>query len=196
MQALYFLATILTILILVIRILVKLIRKRPILKTIKVILYFFIIYILLWGIFYFKAKNQTVPLATDICFDDWCATVTSFEKAEKIGNQVPSGQFIILTIKMTNKAKGIAQKPSEPRVHIIDDNSHIWSASVAGQKALENVQGHLLPIDQRLELHQSLETKIVFDVSKNAKSLNALIEEGPFITKLLLRDDNKIFKIQ
>lgn len=196
MQTLYFLATILAILILVIIILVKLIRKKPISKTCRTLLVVFFLYVLLWTIFYFKASNQTVPLATDICFDDWCATVTSYEKTEKISNQVPSGQFIILTIKMTNKARGIAQKPSEPRVHIVDDNNHSWGVAIDGQKALENTQGQLFPIDQRLELHQSLETKLVFDIPKNSTNLKALIEEGPFITKLLLKSDNKVFQIQ
>ena len=196
MQTLYFLATILTILILVTIIVVNLIRKRPVLKTAKILLAVVTVYVFLWAMFYFKATQQTVPLFTDICFDDWCVTVTSYEKTEKIGNQAPFGQFVILTIIMKNKARRVAQKPSEPRVRIIDDNSNSWTTSIVGQQALENIQGHLFPIDHRLELNQSLETKLVFDVPKNAYNLKILIEEGPFITKLLLRSDNKVFQIQ
>ena len=196
MQTLYFAGTILIILILVFSIIVRFVHRRTVSKIIITLLAVSVLYVFLWIIFSLNATNQAVPLSTDICFDDWCATVTSYEKVKKIGRQVPSGQFIILTIKMTNKARGIAQKPSEPKVHIIDNNRHSWSTSMIGQNALDSMQGHLLPLDERLELHQSLETKLVFDVPKNSTNLTALIEEGPFVTKLLLKSDNKVFKIQ
>jgi hypothetical protein len=96
---------------------------------------------------------------------------------------------------MSNNAKGIAQKPSEPRVHIIDDNGNSYSFSPEGQLALEKQKGKQIPIDERLELHQSLETQLVFDVPKDAKGLKALIEEGPFITKLLFNENKEVFLI-
>jgi len=112
-----------------------------------------------------------------------------------LGNLKPGGQFIILHIKMSNRAKGIAQKPSEPRVHIKDEKGNSWSFSAQGQKELDNLIGNQIPIDQKLELHQSVETQVVFDIPQNAKKLYALIEEGPFITNLLLQDDKQVFLI-
>ena len=98
---------------------------------------------------------------------------------------------------MTNKARGIAQKPSEPRIHILDENGQTWSISTIGQKALEASEGFQIPIDERLELHQSLQTKIVFDIPKDAKGLKAIIEEGPpFITNLLLQNNKKVFLLK
>jgi hypothetical protein len=112
-----------------------------------------------------------------------------------LGNLKPGGQFIILHIKMSNRAKGIAQKPSEPRVHIKDEKGNSCSFSAQGQKELDNLIGNQIPIDQKLELHQSVETQVVFDIPQNAKKLYALIEEGPFITNLLLQDDKQVFLI-
>lgn len=152
----------------------------------------------LWGIFYLMSRDKPVPLRTDICFDDWCATVTKIEKPIFLGmeNQKlnPQGQFII-NIKMSNHARGIAQKPSEPRVHIIDEKGNSYSFSPVGQQTLEKQIGNQIPIDERLELNQSLETQLVFDIPKAAKRLKVLIEEGPFITKLLFNENRDVFLI-
>jgi hypothetical protein len=138
-------------------------------------------------------------LGTDICFDDWCATVTKIErpKAVSIDNQefIPNGQLLILNIKMSNQAKGIAQKPSEPRVHIIDEKGKSYSFSARGQQALENQIGKQIPVDIRLELHQSLETKLVFDIPKEAKNLEVRIDEGPTLAKLLFNENKEVFLV-
>lgn len=134
-------------------------------------------------------------MGTDVRFDDWCATITKIEHSVTIGGEKPNGQFIVLHITMTNRARGIAQRPSEPRVHIIDSHGHYWAYSEKGQQALEKVSGKQIPLDQRLELHQALDTQLVFDVTKDATDLKALIEEGPFITKLLLNDRKEVFSI-
>jgi len=96
---------------------------------------------------------------------------------------------------MSNHARGIAQKPSEPRVHIIDERGNSYSYSAEGQQALEKQIGNQIRLDQRLELHQSLETQLVFDIPKEAKNLKVLIEEGPFITKLLFNENREVFLI-
>ena len=196
MGTLIFIATILTIIILTIRILIKSVRRKSILTSVRLLAIVLLIYCVLWTIFYYISSTKAISLGTDICFDDWCATVTKIERLPTLGNVKANGLFIILHIKMSNKAKGIAQKPSEPRVHIIDDKGHSWTFSKQGQIAIDNLRGRQIPIDQKLELHQSLETNLVFDIPLDAKNCKVLIEEGPFITKVLLHDDNKVFLIQ
>jgi hypothetical protein len=153
-------------------------------------------YGLLWTIFYFKSADIAVPFGTDVCFDDWCATITQAERPKTLGKQNPHGQFIVLHITMSNHARGIAQKPSEPRIHIIDGQGNSWAFSREGQQALENEIGKQPLIDERLELHQSLETQLVFDIPQDAKNIKAIIEEGPFITKLLFQDNNEVFLLE
>ena len=195
MATLLFIGTVLIILILIIGIVIKTLRHKSLAASFTLLGIIFLTYTLLWTIFYFKSSNKEISLGTDICFDDWCVTVTKIERQSVLGNQKPSGQFIILHLKMSNQAKGIAQKPSEPRIHIKDEKENSWTFSAQGQKALENLIGNQIPIDQKLELHQSVETQLVFDIPQGAKKLYVLIEEGPFITKLLLQDDNQVFLI-
>ena len=196
MTTLVFFVTIMTIIILTIKTIIKAIKHKSILTSVRLLAAVILTYVVLWTIFYFISSNKTISLGTDICFDDWCATVTKIERQPAIGNERANGQFIILHIKMSNQARGIAQKPSEPRVHIIDDKGHSWTFSKQGQIAIDNLRGRQIPIDQKLELHQSLETNLVFDIPLDAKNCKVLIEEGPFITKVLLHDDNKVFLIQ
>jgi hypothetical protein len=200
MATLIFLGTLIAILILLINLIVKLFQQKSIIPTIKTLVIIILSYTLLWVFFFFFSSFKTVPLGTDICFDDWCATITRFEIRDTLGieNQVfsPIERFVILNIIMSNHARGIAQKPSEPRIHIMDDNGHYWSYSIEGQQALEKLEGKQTPIDIRLELHQSLETRLVFKVPDESKYLKAIIEEGPFITKLLFNDRKEVFLLQ
>jgi hypothetical protein len=200
MTTLIFLGTLIAILILFINLIVKLFHQKSIISTIKALVIIILSYTLLWVFFYFFSSFKTVPLGTDICFDDWCATITRFEMQDTLGieNQVinPIERFVILNIRMSNHARGIAQKPSEPRIHIMDDKGHYWAYSVEGQRALEKLEGKQTPIDIRLELHQSLETRLVFKVPYESKYLKAIIEEGPLITKLLFNDRKEVFLLQ
>ena len=197
MHELYFLVTFLTTVVLIITILIKSIRKKSIAKSLKTLSVVTILYLLLWSVSYFTSKLKPINLGEDICFDDWCATITSFERLENIGNQKATGRFFVLSVKMTNRARGISQKPSEPRIQIIDDRGNIWFVSTVGQKELEDLQGIQIPIDQRLELHQSLETKMVFDIPMGATGLKAIIKEGlQFMTNIILQDDKHVFKLK
>jgi hypothetical protein len=196
MATLIFFATFLSLLVLLVRLIIKIISRKSISSTLRIIATFLVSYLLIWCICYFTAKKIVVPFSSDVCFDDWCATIEQTEIADSIGSQKPTGKFVILSIRMTNKARGIEQAPSEPRVHIYDDAGHIWSLSVSGQQALEKQIGKQIPLTQRLTLNQSLQTKLVFDIPNNVKYLKAIIEEGPFITKLLFREDEKVFEIK
>lgn len=199
MTTLIFLGTIIALLIFLVRLIMKAIKRENIVSTFRAVVIIVLSYSVLWGFFYFISSDKVVPFGTDICFDDWCATVTKFERPETLGKGdqelFPHGQFLILNIKMSNQAKGIAQKPSEPRVHILDEKGNSYSFSTKGQQVLEKQNGKQIPIDKKLELHQSLETQLVFDIPKNARNLKVLIEEGPFITKLLFNEDREVFLI-
>ncbi len=192
MASLIFIATFITVFILILRVIIKLIQHKSSTSALRTIAVVLLGYGLLWTLFYFRSKETGVPFGTDVCFDDWCATITQAERLNTLGNQKPQGQFIVLHIKMSNHARGIAQKPSEPSVHIIDGQGHSWGFSKEGQQALENVAGKQIRIDAKLELHQSLETQLVFDIPSYAKNIKAIIEEGPFITKFLLPDDHEV----
>jgi hypothetical protein len=191
MTSLIFLAALLALVVLVIRLVVKLARRKPAGRSLAVIAIIVVGYGLGWAVFKLTQKVSPVPFGTQVCFDDWCATVTAAEK-KAIGDSL----LIALHMEMINNARGIAQTPSEPRVHLVDDRGNIWAYSVAAQKSYEKQNGPQPGMGHRLELHQSMETVLVFAVPPNAAGLSALIEEGPWITGLLFPVDEQVFLIR
>jgi hypothetical protein len=197
MSTLLLLAVIILVSVLIAGILSNAIRRKSVRKKARSLAGIVAAYALVWAICYFRSGDKPVPFNTDICFDDWCATVEGVDTAEILGmgpNAIRAkGVFMILHVRMSNHARGIAQKPSEPRIHIVNGQGELWAFSAEGQKALENTEGKQKNIGERLELHESKETKIVFDIPRHEKGLKALIEEGPFITAFLLPEDREIF---
>jgi hypothetical protein len=188
---------IILVMILLVGVIVNVIHRKSVGKRASLLGGVVAVYVLAWTMFYFVRNEKPVPFDTDVCFDDWCATVEGVDTVKTLGigpTEIrPKGIFFILHVKMSNHARGIAQKPSEPRIHIEDGDGNIWTFSAKGQRALESTDGKQNDIGKRLELDESLVTKIVFEIPRNKRGLKAMIEEGPFITKFLLPEDKEVF---
>jgi len=190
MASLIFLLTVLTLIVLFIRIIVKLTRRKPVRCGLIAMGVAVVVYGIGWIVFRLTLEVTPVPLGTQVCFDDWCATVNKIEQ-----KAAGDSTLITLHIEMFNNARGIAQTPSEPRVHLLDANGTAWSYSANEQRIYEKQNGVQPGIAHRLELHQSMETVLVFTDPKNSAGLKALIEEGPWITDLLFPVDEQVFLI-
>jgi hypothetical protein len=199
MTALIFILTILSILVLLVVAVIRLIRRKPCRLILRTILIIVLSYSVCWTIFYFSQKDIPVAQGTNLCFDDWCATVTEYEFLSKSGNRTDSvdsaSSYVVLHVKMSNNAKGIAQKPSEPRIFIADNDGNYSEFSNEGQLILEKSTGKQASLNTRLELHQSIETQLVFDLPANRRNMKAIIEEGPFITRFIFNTDRDVFLI-
>lgn len=197
MASLIFMLTAVALIVLVIRLIIKIIRGRPVLASLKVILLIIFVYGAGWLFFYWSGKNVSVAFGTEACFDDWCATVTQTESGPAVQKQFAprstDSTYIVVHIRMLNRARGIAQTPSDPRVHMLDEKGNSYAYSASAQKLLETTSGPQPGIGHRLDLHQSLETLLAFAVPKNAGGLNVLIEEGPPITNLIFPEDKMVF---
>ena len=187
--------------VLIIILIINLIKNKPVKPVLRKILVVFVSYSVLWLLFYFKSSEHIVLPGTDICFDDWCASVTKIDKPDSLGNssdvKLPHGKFILLHIRVSNHAKRIAQTPSEPRIFIMDSKGMKYFISDESQQSLEQEIGKQPDIGERLELHQTVETQLAFDVPRDATGLKIRIEEHPaFITKILFPEDRDIFLVE
>src|SRR6185312_1969645 len=91
-----FLVSFIAVFILFVRLISKLIKHKSIGSTLRLIVIILFGYTFLWIIFYFVTTETAVPFGTDVCFDDWCATITQAERPKILGQQKPRGQFIVL----------------------------------------------------------------------------------------------------
>ena len=179
MADLLLLIVLLTLVALLVIIAIDALRRKPVKKTQLALGIIILVYATAWAFCYTRAIFTTVPLGQDICFDDWCAAVTSVD-------QRPHSDTILLHITMSNHARGIAQRPDQPRIHLIDDAGHRYSAIAMGGT----------PLDSRLELHQSLSTTMTFTVPSNVPGVGALIEEGPLIAEFAYPGNKPVFKVR
>lgn len=147
MQELIFFVSLFTVMFLVVIILLKFATKKSAVGTIKALATIVFLYFLLWTVSSSNREINVVNFGEDICFDDWCATFTSFEILTAIDGQKAVGQYIILSLKMTNRAKGTSQKSTEPRIYIMDHKGNFWAVSKLGQKICKNAHGTQIPID-------------------------------------------------
>jgi hypothetical protein len=200
MATLIFLAVFICLLVLAGRLITHIARGKDAAVVLRMMLILVSGYVLLWLVFFVLRQDKEVALGVDSCFDDWCVTVTAVDRPAVLGRPErpvdADGQFVILTLRMSNQAKGIGQRPSEHRVMLMDEQGRSWRFSTRGQQALEASTGRLPPLDAYLGLHQSLETEMVFDIPKDARGLKARIEEGPpIINFLLLPVERKVFPL-
>jgi hypothetical protein len=87
MTTLIFFVTIISLFVLFIRLIIKVIKHKPVTSTVRTFVIIVLSYTILWGVFYFISGYKVVPIGTDVCFDDWCATVTKTERPETLGSE-------------------------------------------------------------------------------------------------------------
>jgi hypothetical protein len=62
------------------------------------------------------SETRTLALGTDKCFDDWCATVTGAQSLPKLSRSRPVRKLVAVTLRVSNRARQAAFRPSQPRV--------------------------------------------------------------------------------
>ena len=141
-------------------------------------------YALLWVILFYALKPSNIPLGQDVCFDDWCASVVRKEFTHELNHA--KGNFAVLTVRISNKAKRVAMKPDNPGIVISDEKENSYFPSEKGQKLLDQERGEQYLLDRKLESGESLQTRIVFEVPEGSHIFKAQIQEGPEWLKYLL----------
>src|ERR1700749_5052314 len=105
MASLIFILSFLTVLVLLIIAAIKLSRKRSARLIFKALGIIVSAYFLLWLVFYIKSQYIIVPMGTDVCFDDWCATITKIDQASQLPAAPKDSAWVILHITVSNKAR-------------------------------------------------------------------------------------------
>ncbi|HEV7488208.1 MAG TPA: hypothetical protein VGQ65_21245 [Thermoanaerobaculia bacterium] len=188
---LLFLASMLGVAIVVVRVLYLLIRSRwrAAGRAAAWLLMFVAAYMLVLAGFSIAEPRQEVAIGTPQCFDDWCITVETASRQDAIGTTRATGTFCIATVRVSSRAKGRPQRETDVRVYLLDDRGHRFDVSSAGRRALEQHGLAGLPLTSFVDAGGSFESRLAFDVPRDVGHLNLVKTSwGWFPFRLIIGD--------
>lgn len=124
--------------------------------------------------------QRVLAIGENWCFDDWCVAVDSVAVASDVGPSdhavQANGVFYVVRLRLSNHARGRAQRASSAAVHLLDDLGHRYEVSHEGQSAYEAQHGPTPPLTATVPLGQSVTTVRIFDVQQDARDLGLAVE--------------------
>ncbi len=175
---LLFLLIVLTTLIVLIAALVNLILRRfaqtgrlLLFYGLGLTLYFFVVIAVA-----LTSPQRIVPMKEDRCFDEWCIAVNDVRTQNELGSARSDGNFYIIELKISNHARGRAQRAASAAIHLLDEQGGRYDISPKGQLAFETIYGTVPPMTLMMEPGESYTTYQVFDLPKDVGAVSLTVE--------------------
>jgi len=140
-----------------------------------------------------SSATRQLSLATDKCFDDWCASVTG---ARSLPNPNGSGatKLVAISLRVSNRARRAVFRPSQPRLTLVLAAGGAVTPSAGAQRDFEKQAGPQEDFAKRLLPGEQFHTAFVFEVPAATREASVVLLEGPAaITQFLVGDENSFF---
>jgi hypothetical protein len=139
------------------------------------------------------SETRTLALGTDKCFDDWCATVTGAQSLPKL-SAPPGMKLVAVTLRVSNRARQAAFRPSQPRVRLALASGEALAPSAVALHEFETQAGTQQNLAKRIMAGDSFQTTLVYDVPVVTREASVVLLEGPaLLTSVLVGDENSVF---
>jgi len=126
------------------------------------------------------SRERRLPFGTDLCFDDWCATVTSLQNAP-----ASSGSRVVTAnVRVSSIAKRVTQRGSDPRLYLIDAGGTWYSAAPSPSDPT---------LGAAIKPGESFTSRVHAAVPAQAEIVAVRIWEGGFIDPLVPFDEESPF---
>ena len=126
------------------------------------------------------SPQRVLAIGEDRCFDDWCIAVENVAITPELGQGEhllrANGAFYVVTVRLSNHARGRDQRAASAAIHLIDHQDRWHDASPGGQRAYEEAHGPIVPLTATIPLGQSLTTVQVFDLPLDAHDVGLAVE--------------------
>jgi hypothetical protein len=145
------------------------------------------------------SPQRVVAMKEDHCFDDWCVAVDEVSVHNELGQGAsiakPDGVFYVITLRLSNHARGRRQRAASAAVHLRDERGRRYEVSEAGQAALAAQQGDLPPLTSTIDVGHSVITYQVFDLPRDAQGIELTIEHPVGFSPglLVIGDEGALF---
>ena len=123
------------------------------------------------------------------CFDDWCLSVERVEKQPAIGAAQAHGDFYLVTLQVSNRARGIRQRANEVAVYLIDERGVRIDPSPEGEQALTEAGLAGRPLTTMMEVGGGFEHTAVFDIPREITQLDLITDHGAFPGRIIIGSD-------
>lgn len=140
------------------------------------------------------SPQRIVVPREDRCFDDWCIAVEDVTLTNELG-QAGHGVFYVITLRLSNHARGRDQRASSTAIHLLDDQGRSYDLSPLGQALWEAQHGPTAPLTSTIAVGQSLTTVQVFELPRDANDVALTIEHpvGPSPGLFIIGDEASLF---
>jgi hypothetical protein len=128
------------------------------------------------------SSPKYVPLGTEFRFDDWCFAVERSQTARSLGEGPgalhPAGEFRLITIRVSNRGRGRAQRERNVGAYLLDTSGRRLDVSASAQAELDASGRGGQPLDSLVPPGSSITRTLVFDVPADARDLGAVVFHG------------------
>ena len=118
------------------------------------------------------------------CFDDWCLSAERVVEQPTVGVSptiiTARGEFYLVTVRVSSRAKTITQRASDAQVYLLDASNQRSDPSPAGQQALDARGQGGQPLSSALAPGGSFTRTVVFDLPKGSSHLALVVSHGLF----------------
>jgi hypothetical protein len=145
------------------------------------------------------SPQRIFAIGEDRCFDDWCVAVKDVTVMPELGDGADvvraNGQFYVVTLRLSNHARGRSQRASSAAVRLMDGQGRVYEVSPRGQAAYESRHGPAPPLTSALGVGRSLDTVRVFELPTDSHEVGLTVEHpvGPSPGLLIIGDDGSLF---
>ncbi len=144
------------------------------------------------------SPQRVLAVGEDHCFDDWCIAVSGFTVAPQVGESEKlvkaEGKFYVVTLRLSNRARGREQRAGSVAVHLLDQRLHVHDVSIRGQRAFESEHGVAAPLTSTIAVGQFIDTVQVFDLPTDSAEVSLTVEHpvGPSPGLFVIGDESSL----
>jgi Domain of unknown function (DUF4352) len=138
------------------------------------------------------SRPKVLRIGERQCFDDWCITVERAARQSQVGKPPAvadaRGIFCVVTVKVSNAARRVAQRESNVGVCLIDARGHRYDPSPQGQLALDAMGAGGQDLTTKMPPGGSFDRTVVFDVPQDTADLGLVVTHRLFPGALIIGD--------
>lgn len=101
------------------------------------------------------------------------------------------GKFYVVTLRLSNRARGREQRAGSVAVHLLDQRGHVHVVSIHGQRAFESRNGVAAPLTSAIAVGRFVDTVQVFDLPTDSAEVSLAVEHpvGPSPGLFIIGDE-------